>query len=472
MLACTNDRLRNAEDGEWRAHSRPYHLHVRHSRTVILLTCILVLALIVYTNRVPLSRALIAGSIYRKHIFTPPPQLQGTSQWHQLREEAQFFWDFAEIPVARTSRLKLLNPTLRPIVKEIGRRQTAGEDMGYSMHIYREVSWRLNFTTDVAATRERIADLRQSLSEPSSAIRSAGVQAADGSWAPGLKVWYLKLYYSVDHVSECGEAPLYPLVFLDRINSPEKLTALLDADLHDDFTRTGVFNREELDETFSAIARLLVKDKPTVCYAFNPDLRGALVAFVNRWQNPATGYWGQWMVDRQGRVWKMDDVGITFHVISDLNGHVGHLDLIAKRTLQLDKVDFPAGIRFNGHYEDHLNWDVVKIFREAWPYLDESTRQQARVEMNDMLTWCLAHSYQPDGSFKVSDLDDTPGDAFRYGVDFLAELGYFQSKDRFWTEQQFPESTAIHDHIEAKLKSMGLNDSGLKEAYDALQATQ
>jgi hypothetical protein len=57
-------------------------------------------------------------------------------------------------------------------------------------------------------------------------------------------------------------------------------------------------------------------------------------------------------------------------------------------------------------------------------------------------------------------------------VDFLAELGYFQSKDRFWTEQQFPESTAIHDHIEAKLKSMGLNDSGLKEAYDALQATQ
>lgn len=92
--------------------------------------------------------------------------------------------------------------------------------------------------------------------------------------------------------------------------------------------------------------------------------------------------------------------------------------------------------------------------------------------MNDMLTWCLTHSYQPDGSFKVSDLDDTPGDAFRYGVDFLAELGYFQSKDRFWTEQQFPESTAIHDHIKAKLKSMGLNDSGLKEAYDALQATQ
>ena len=442
---------------------------MRHNRWFVLLTCILVLALIVYVNRAQLSRALIACTIYRKHIFTPPPQLTEVSQWHRLREEAQFFWDFSEIPIARARRLKAVNPTLRPIVKEIGRRQIAGQDMGYSMHIYREVSWRLNFTSDVAATEERIADLNHSLAQPATEVRSDGQQALDGSWAPELNVWYLKLYYSVDHVSECGKAPPYPLLFLDRINSPEKLTALLDADLHDDFTRTGVLNREELDETFSALARILVKNRPTGCYAFNPGLRNALVAFVNRWQNPATGYWGQWMVDRQGRVWKMDDMAITFHVISDLNGHVDHLDQIAKRTLQLDKVDFPAGIRFNGHYEDHLNWDAVKIFREAWPYLDEPTRQQARVEMNRMLTWCLTHSYQPDGSFKVSDLDDTPGDAFRYGVDFLAELGYFQSKDRFWTEQQFPESKVVHDRIEAKLKSMGLSDSGLREAYNALQ---
>jgi hypothetical protein len=167
----------------------------------------------------------------------------------------------------------------------------------------------------------------------------------------------------------------------------------------------------------------------------------------------------------------MDDMAMTFHVISDLNGRVNHLDQIAKRTLQLDDVDFPAGIRFNGHYEDHLNWDVVKIFREAWPYLDEPTRQQARAEMSGMLNWCLTHSYQPDGSFKVSDLDDTPGDAYRYGVDFLAELGYFQSKDRFWTDQQFPKSKAVHDRIEAKLKSMLLSDPGLKEAYDTLQSS-
>lgn len=39
------------------------------------------------------------------------------------------------------------------------------------------------------------------------------------------------------------------------------------------------------------------------------------------------------MLDRQGRIWKMDDMAMTFHVISDLHGQVEHLDLIAKRVL-------------------------------------------------------------------------------------------------------------------------------------------
>ena len=205
---------------------------------------------------------------------------------------------------------------------------------------------------------------------------------------------------------------------------------------------------------------------------FDPHLRDALNEFVAHWQNPATGCWGQWMVDRQGRIWKMDDMGMTFHVISDLNGEVQHKDMIARRLLQLDHVNFPAGIRFDGHYENHLHWDAVKIFRSAWPMLDSATRQQVRAEIFRMLDWCLKNSYQPDGSFKMSDLDDTEGDAYRYGVNFLTEAGYFRRDDRFWTDQQFPESKAVHDRIDAKLKSTGLNDPGLKEAYETLQTTK
>jgi hypothetical protein len=148
---------------------------------------------------------------------------------------------------------------------------------------------------------------------------------------------------------------------------------------------------------------------------------------------------------------------------------VEHKDLIARRLLQLDQVSFPAGIRFNGHYENHLNMDVVKIFRMTWPALDEATRQQARVEISRMLDWCLTQSLQPDGSFKVSELDDTTGDAYSYGVSFLTEAGYFRREDRFWTDKDFPESNATRDRIEAKLKSIGLSDPGIKDSYEQLR---
>jgi len=237
----------------------------RQKLWLILFGGVLIVALVAYINRARLERVLIAASICHAHIFTPPPSDPGESRWHRLQDGAQFYWDFSEIPVGRKMRLKMLDPTLRPLVKEINRRQAAGEDMKYSMHIYREIRWRLNFTPDVAATRARIADLGQSLVQPETQRFAAEEQAPDGSWAQGINVWYLKLYYSVDHVLDCRATPQYPLSFLDRINSPEKLDNQLDSDLHNDFTKTGIFNREELDETFSATARLLFgTSKPAV----------------------------------------------------------------------------------------------------------------------------------------------------------------------------------------------------------------
>ena len=440
----------------------------RSKRWLLLPVGLLVLALGIYFNRDRLERAVIAERIYQAHVFTPPPRIPSESQWHRFRDGAQFYWDLAGLYLAREKRLKQFNPELRPLLKEIRRHQAAGEEMQYSMHIYREIRWWLNFTPDVETTRQRIADLRRSLAQPAEQKLAAEQQASDGSWGLGFTVWYLKLYYSVeDGLNGRTTDPQYPLSFLDRINSPERLTALLNSDLHDDFTKTGVFDREELDETFSAIARLLFGHKRTG-YTFNPNLKDALRDFVDRWQNPATGCWGQWMVDREGRIWKMDDMGMTFHVISDLHGQVKHLDLIAKRLLQLDNDNFPAGIRVNGHYENHLNWDAVIILRYSWPTLDAATRQQARVEISRMLNWCLTKSYQPDGSFKVSELDDTLGDAYSYGVYFLKDAGYFQSRNRFWTNQDFPEANTVCHRIETKLTSIGLGDPELKDAYETL----
>jgi hypothetical protein len=442
----------------------------KRKRWLILLIIVLVLALTGYINRERLERVIIAGTIFHEHIFIPPPQIANETWWDRFGEEAQFYWDVSVLRVAREKRLKQLNPTLKPLVKEIVSRQASGEGMAYSMHIYREIRWRLNFTPDTGATRARIADLRQSLAQPGEQKLAAGQQAADGSWGRGINVWYLRLYYSVDHLKDSAQMEYKPS-FLDRVNTPDKLRGTLDSDLYDDFTKTGIFNREELDETFSAMARLLFGNAK-IGYAFHPQLKNALMEYVNKWQNPVTGCWGQWMVDGEGKVWKMDDMAMTFHVLSDLHGQVGHKELVAKRILQLDGVDFPTGIRFDGSYSNHLNWDVVKILRYAWPSLNTVTRKQARAEISRMLNWCLTKSYQPDGSFKISELDDTLGDAYYYGVSFLVDAGYFRREDRFWTNQDFPGAKAAHDRIEGKLKSIGLKDSGLKDAYDALNGAK
>jgi hypothetical protein len=436
------------------------------NRWLIGLIIVLVLLIIGFTGREKVQKGITAWVIYRKHVFIPPPKNTGESSIKQFGNNARFYWDIAELRLARDKRVRQFNPTLKPLVSEIVRHQKAGEVMQYSMNIYREIRWRLNFTTDTVATRLKINELRESLSQPS--LQKSGLlqQSSDGSWGAGISVWYLRLYYSVDDVVDSLQSK-YPYSFLDPINSPEKLRKQLESDLYDDFTRTGIFNREELDETFSGITRLL-KKKKKIAYPFHPQLDSTLIDFVKRWQNPETGCWGQWLIDRDRKVWKMDDMGITFHVISDLHGQVAHKDLIAKRLLELENVEFPTGIRFDGDYTNHLNWDAVKIFRFAWPYLDTATRDNVRGSISRMLHWCLTKSYQPDGSFKISELDDTMGDAYSYGVEFLNETGYFQSKDRFWTDQNFPEAKTVHDRIKAKIISIGLNDPGLKDAYETL----
>jgi hypothetical protein len=101
-----------------------------------------------------------------------------------------------------------------------------------------------------------------------------------------------------------------------------------------------------------------------------------------------------------------------------------------------------------------------------------ATCEREKAEVSKMFHWCLTQSHQSDGSFKVSDLDDTLGDAFRYGVWFLQETGYFNRRQRFWTDEDFPESKTVWDHIEVKLKPMGLGDPALKEAYDSLRSAK
>src|SRR5579863_4986172 len=109
------------------------------------LIAFLILGLLVYFNRGPLERVVIAYEVHHVHAFAPPPTRVGESGWHRFWANAQFYWDVSELRVARERRLRELEPQLRPLVKEISRREATGENMQYSMHIYTEARWLLNF---------------------------------------------------------------------------------------------------------------------------------------------------------------------------------------------------------------------------------------------------------------------------------------------------------------------------------------
>jgi hypothetical protein len=187
----------------------------RKSRRTLLIT-ILILLLAGYIYRERLQRILIAIVIYRENIFTPPPQITNESWNSRLWNKAQFYWDMSELRIARDKRLKQLNPSLTPLIKEINRRQAAGEAISYSMHIYREIRWRLNFTSDTVATRLRIDDLRNSISQPAEQKFASVQQASDGSWGAGITVWYLRFYYSIDNLEDSLH-PQYRLSFLCKL---------------------------------------------------------------------------------------------------------------------------------------------------------------------------------------------------------------------------------------------------------------
>src|SRR5580698_2015366 len=91
----------------------------------ILLATIILLLILGYINLTRIEKALVAFSIYRAHVFTPPPATPEQSGWDQFREHAQFYWDFAEFRLSRERRLRQLDSTLRPLVKEISRHQNA-----------------------------------------------------------------------------------------------------------------------------------------------------------------------------------------------------------------------------------------------------------------------------------------------------------------------------------------------------------
>ncbi|HVM61548.1 MAG TPA: hypothetical protein VMV72_11860 [Verrucomicrobiae bacterium] len=372
-------------------------------------------------------------------VQAPPADLQQKAKTEQ--EFIAFDPRYKEERAARITKLRALYATVQA-------REATNQSTSCSHQILWELKALIMTSADFQFIDQRITDLQDSLADPEEESLANQQDPRDGSWGRCFSEWYCKLDASTDPLMEFSNRHKSPAIyprFLDQINSPEKLSAYLNSISVSDIPRTGIDHLGEFNLSVSDLTRLILRDRPHG-YPWDPRLRATLRHLLFHLRNPATGWWGERYV-RDGRIVFVDDLSTTFHVVTYLHGDVPDLPRVIDTTLAVKDLDFPVGWLLKGQYWNHNNMDVVALFKAGWPHASAAQRQAMTTEIEKMLHWCLNDSLQPDGSFKPNIADGSLEEGEYYATSFLARIGFFDKKERFWTDRDFPEAAAIRQKI-------------------------
>jgi hypothetical protein len=254
---------------------------------------------------------------------------------------------------------------MRALAAQISAREAAGQNTSCSHQILIETSWLAASVMDFDRIERRLDDLEKSLAHPEREAMADQQNPSDGSWGSCHDEWFFKVNATYDHLtkpSNAAETPRYKLRLFDRVNSPEKLRKYFTSLEVSDLARTGVDHRRELNESLSNLIRLILRGQPSYD-AWDPKLKDALMdVILHRLRNPQTGWWGESYV-RDGKVEFVDDLSVTFHVISYLRGDVPNLAAVMDHLLAVKHLDYPIGWLENGKNSNHNYMDVVVLFR-------------------------------------------------------------------------------------------------------------
>ena len=277
----------------------------------------------------------------------------------------------------------------------------------------------------------------------------------DGSYGKCYNEWYLKVDKSYDQLEKnAGDNPTpRPLPhYLDRINSPTKLEDYLTSISISDVSKTGIDNEREFNDMLATLMQMIIRGRPEN-YIVDTSLKKTLFNLIlYKFRNPLTGWWGEKYV-RNGDTDFVDDLSITFHTISYLEGKVPNMDKVIKTVLAVKNVPYPVGWLWDNQYWNHNNMDIVTLFQCGWQNANEQQRNKIRSEIDSMLHWCLTSSLQSDGSFKAIPVDGSVEEAEYYAVSFLARIGYFDKSKRFWTNKNFPQAQSLKKKLITYIKS-------------------
>ncbi|MBI3375397.1 MAG: hypothetical protein HY017_27070 [Betaproteobacteria bacterium] len=351
-----------------------------------------------------------------------------------------------------------------------------------STQIYIETKWLLRYTADWKRLAIKLDRLGKSLANPEQDFALAQ-SPDDGSWGACYDEWFLKLDATVDGLNalaDKNEAPKHPVGFLAQFAKPSGLIPYVEGLLVSDVARTGIDHRLELAAVTAAFAQILLKEslrefmrRKVTSVAVTDGLIVAFRGFLDRWQDPANGYWGASYLS-DGQLHRTNDLSMAFHNISYTRGEVRGWSRIIDTTLAIKRASYPQGWLFKHAMTHHNNYDVVKILQFGWPYMTASQRRHARMEIEEMLHWCMTKGVGPDGVFlDKNDFHNSSGDALYFGVSFLDAIGYWNPAKRFWIDAGSPRTTLTSAHnmcprLKAQAAQLATADTGARAALERL----
>jgi hypothetical protein len=326
-------------------------------------------------------------------------------------------------------------------------RAADGRDVRCSQQIFLEAKWLVNYTAWWSRIDARLDDLEASFAKGDQSF-AVEPSPGDGFYGRCTAEKFIRIEYTLLHYFDMagrGELPSVERTPLRLARSKAGLTSFAQDHLISDIPKTGEDFRSRLGGLASIFAAAEKRDPvmemvrstvrgPDLTPAQQDELRAHFNRLLDAWQDPESGYWGAWYRDGE-RIFKTTDLSITYHIVHARRGNVGHWPALIRTTFAIRDQAYPFGWLSDGHWTNHNNYDLARLFRYGWPHMTDLQRREAARALQDMVNWSFAETVRPgfEGFRPDPKLSSSLGAEFYFGASFLVAAGFFDAEPWFGT---------------------------------------
>jgi hypothetical protein len=325
------------------------------------------------------------------------------------------------------------------LASQLFTRTATGHETRCSNQIFLEVKWLLNYTAWWSRIDARLDEL-----EASFAIAHQGHAAEpseqDGFYGRCATEKFIKIEATLVNYFDLAARGEFPAVEREPVEvarDPAKMTSFLAAHVISDVAKTGHDFRSKLGGLASIMAAADKRDEvvemvrttvrgPDLTKEKAREIRAQFNQLVDWWQDPETGYWGVWYRDGD-KIFKTTDLSITYHLVHARRGEVSHWPELIETTFAIRDQAYPFGWLSDGHWTNHNNYDLARLFDYGWPHMSNAQRQEAAQTLQEMIDWSFEHTVMPGyrGFRADPKLASSLQAEFYFGASFLVASGFF-----------------------------------------------